>query len=396
MLRVGRDLSLSSFEKHLSALSGHSAIELQLPNSLDQTLIGGTAAAIQLVVTWARRFHEGRLVLHSEKPADATLENFAKTPLGIVALNMAYAIRTKTHLPVSRREAMELARPFVEAMHSGPLRGIARGPSIPLICLDNAQYLGKPSALYDPNGEVQVPYAFENLANALWENIVPDVRFANKSREILPDLGVLLHELFLNTHDHACTDLNGDKYRRSTRGIITRYHYIRPDTFDDLSLGHVPIAQYLRAWHPDFPEARHAQFVEVSVFDSGPGLAAVWLVRRQKYTPAKAAAVSIQEEYEAVSSCLQKGQTSKENRLRGNGLYRVLRILKQHAGLMRLRTGRLSLVCGFPGQTAQEPLELNGAQMVDAITGKPPKEDRARAEGAVLTILIPLNAKVAQ
>jgi hypothetical protein len=92
---------------------------------------------------------------------------------------------------------------------------------------------------------------------------------------------------------------------------------------------------------------RH-KFIELSVVDSGPGLARRWLASREqdvKYV-SNLNDISIQEEEEAVVECFKKWATSSHSSLRGIGLFSVAKMLREKNGFMRLRSGRLSYLFG--------------------------------------------------
>ena len=87
------------------------------------------------------------------------------------------------------------------------------------------------------------------------------------------------------------------------------------------------------------------QLLEISVFDTGPGLGLRWLSEkegRQSY-----AEISHDEELAAVQTCFKKHATTKASQFKGQGLSMALMALKRLDAFMTLRTGRLSLYQDF-------------------------------------------------
>jgi hypothetical protein len=93
------------------------------------------------------------LKVYADSVTDPTLHTFAETPAGLMALNMARSIVSRSGQPISRRDALALAETYVGRMHKGNLRDLRRDNTISLICLDNARHLGRPARLYDLGSE---------------------------------------------------------------------------------------------------------------------------------------------------------------------------------------------------------------------------------------------------
>ena len=128
-------------------------------------------------------------------------------------------------------------------------------------------------------------------------------------------------------------------------------------------------------------EGKQTNLLEISTFDAGSGFAETF--RRKPI-----AGMTHDEELEAVQTCFGKNQTSKGRSGFGQGLYRVLRLLKQKNGFLRLRTGRLSLW-----------LDLAASQWNDADEKIPDlnvwttDEPLALARGTVVSIFVPLRVR---
>lgn len=392
MLSVEKSFSLADFESYLDNLWTDPNQELRLPNALKADAIGGQASLIQLIVTWARQATEDtRLRIYAEGNDEGAIANFSRTVIGLVALNFAREIRGYAGATIERSRAMETALPFVEAMHFGHLRELREfaKTTLPLICIDNAKRLARPNRLYIASSDlVRSRRDFADLLHAAGGVIIPRSRAITEPR-LVSAAASLMYEAFLNTHEHAQADGTGNVYRRSVRGVLIGSRYIKRDQLMPSAAGHRPIEDYFRAWNPDHPEAQHAQFVELSIFDSGAGLAQTWL-QKKKRVPSGilGGQISLDEEFEAVLACFRKGGTTKGGETSGNGLFRIMRVVSDNGGFIRVRSGRLSLVhvAGIPGHqsSVDEGLE-------DSIDGGRPNQPRAWADGTLITVMLPLN-----
>lgn len=397
MLSVEKSFSLGDFETYLDNLWADPEQELRLPNTLKADAIGGQASLLQLVITWARRATENTpLRIYADGNDEVSIGHFSRTAVGLVALNFARAIRGYGDAAIERSKAMETALPFVEAMHFGhlsDLRAFAK-TTIPLICIDNAKRLARPNRLYSPNSDqVRSRRDFADLLHAAGGVIIPRSRPISDPR-LISAAASLMYEAFLNTHEHAQADAAGNAYRRSVRGVLIGSRYIKRDKLVPSASGHRPIEDYFQAWRPDHPAAQHAQFVEMSIFDSGAGMAQTWLQKKGRVsTGILGSQISIEDEFQAVLSCFRKGGTTKGGETSGNGLFRIMRVVSDNGGFIRVRSGRLSLVhvAGVPGHQSDVDEGLE-----DSIDGGRPNQPRAWADGTLITAMLPLNRERTQ
>jgi len=389
---VKKSFSLGDFESYLDSLWTDPQQELRLPNALKADAVGGQASLMQLIITWARRAAgDTRLRIYADGTDEASIANFSSTAAGLVALNFARTIRGYGDMAIERSRAMETALPFVEAMHFGHLRDLRTFAknTIPLICIDNAKRLARPNRLYSPNSDhVRSRRDFAYLLHAAGGAILPRSRPISDSR-LINAAASLMYEAFLNTHEHAQTDAAGNVYRRSVRGVLIGSRYIKRDQLVPSASGHRPIEDYFQAWRPDHPNAQHAQFVEMSIFDSGDGLAQTWLQKKARVPSGiLGSQISLGDEFEAVLACFRKGGTTKGGETSGNGLFRIMRVVSENGGFIRVRSGRLSLVhvAGVPGHQSDVDEGLE-----DSIEGGRPSQPRAWADGTLITVMLPLN-----
>ncbi|MBA1361482.1 hypothetical protein ACS0X5_15545 [Burkholderia gladioli] len=181
-------------------------------------------------------------------------------------------------------------------------------------------------------------------------------------------LTTIIFETFKNTHDHARSEANGAEVQTSVRGIYARFYTIR-----DIELGRVsqhrglvtPAERYLASFirrdpKPGLrvqPRPKVAGFLEISVVDSGPGMAARWLGSPDIET-------NRSKQLEAVLSCFQKGKTTTGSDGRGFGLWKVLMSLEQLHGFISVRTNAIHAYRQFGYTFDLSPVELAGGTRV--------------------------------
>jgi hypothetical protein len=125
---------------------------------------------------------------------------------------------------------------------------------------------------------------------------------------------------------------------------------------------------------------QQTNLLEISTFDAGEGFASTFLRRPLvEITPAA--------ELAAVQTCFRKNETSKDRSGFGQGLTRVLRLMKEKEGFLRLRTGRLCLyldlrTADWPDQTTTPPLNV-----------WPANNQLEPLRGSIISLFIPLRLR---
>jgi hypothetical protein len=163
------------------------------------------------------------------------------------------------------------------------------------------------------------------------------------SKITIASLAILTQELFKNIEEHAKSDQHGNIYTENLPSGLRFQH----SKFDEKQL----LSNMKGIWPTDFlnylknnntsTSKSYIPIFELSIFDSGPGLARKWL--KKEFDE-----FSISEEEEATLKCFQKHATTKSDSNRyGIGLSEVLGCIKRHRGAIHIRTGRLLLIHAF-------------------------------------------------
>lgn len=215
-------------------------------------------------------------------------------------------------------------------------------------------------------------------------------------------LATIFAETFKNTHDHAREDIDGSDLETSVRAIYARYYPMQAVLNNIASVppdGVTQAERYVRSFapRPVKPGVRVPNlptvsgFLELSIFDSGPGMAARWL-RKPVH------GLDPRHQLEAVLQCFGKGRTSTTSPGRGFGLWKVLTSLIGLRGFISVRTNGIHVFrqFGYTATTGQE--ELPGGQRVPkeqlydwkrGLSTTPSEYPHVR--GTVISFLLPMG-----
>jgi hypothetical protein len=387
MISLRTDSTLLDIEDLYSELHGTDAVDVRLPSHLKH---GGTfgisSAIVQFVATWGRANQKGKL---SPYGAGNGVESFAELlhqPHGLIASYMAPNLEAPQGSEFEKHEVLAQAAPYIEAMQSSRFRETMNGRGALLACFAGAknEFL---LPLYERKNLEGMRGAgdFENLTRKLMEVCDPTV-LRNMPDTFVQSLGLLIRELFENTNDHASTDEQGRDYSwhyPNVRAVLAKYIAFTPGAKDAINaFDDVPHRLYFQKAMLKANADKTLDFIELSVFDCGPGIAKRWLAHVNPHENIEN--VSIDKEEELVRETFELGKTSKPINGTGVGLYTVIKSLGRLKALLRLRTGRLCLYQDFSSgaDTAFEPRHwLNE------------RKELPRTVGTSFSILIPLASR---
>lgn len=302
---------------------------------------------------------------------------------------------------IDRRSTATFKKQFFASQKGWP--DLAVTSSALLLCLDSYSKDGLPHQLYldQSSGDVTDWDGFRLFVDKLILSVVEEAKFRGEIQRRANNISTILFELFKNTHDHARVDVDGSVISDSVRGIYSHFYPINvvaerpklsPEKTDALD-------NYLNIMMKPKFEKRHSVaekrdltgFLELSVFDTGPGMAARWLGSDIANFEAK-------EQYDAVMHCLSKGNTTSATRGRGFGLWRVMQELAQLKGFIRIRTNKvhvfrqyamldkLHMVHHADGQVTPQEIFFDWRkQFTSTLSEYPP------VKGTVVSIILPVG-----
>jgi hypothetical protein len=393
-LRLQQSHSIRDTEASLQELQRASECDLLLNLQLHDWQFGGIASLIQLLITWRKRNPTSRLVTHIQDKSRAVvqLRNLAQTDHGLVALMLAADITTANRSTSVASEAALFVRTRLDEMRTGTW---PPSPERLLVCADyNNYYL--PQFYYeasrdDPRPRIKPEGEFAGLTLKLISKMIT-VHYRAKPLPLrfTDALGTILYELFSNTERWAKDEWDRMPIERSIRGLRLEMIRGKKERLFSQVKGNQPLEQYLATLSKK-TSAGEQILVEVSVFDSGPGLASRWLE-----TPITVD-LSLEAERKAVMECLKRHATSEPKSHHGLGLYFVMRQLTSVGGFIRVRTGRLHLYRDFVNRPFV-PQRINASaysntdpELFSWQSGINTAQTNAQVEGTLFTMLIPLR-----
>ena len=399
MITIQGSQNIASIERYLTELEvAKNETDVRLPTSLTEERAGGKAALIQAIITWAKHTRTGRLVtrIGASRERDIYLQNLSATEHGLVTLLMARDI-------VAGNDT-SLSHPGLQQAYSD-YRNVSFAPrAVGTRCL---------FLVSNRFSRAETPNAYESIAGTLapgkgeWfkKEVARQVNLCisrSPAKSIPPTdcaaIGEIAYELFANAEEWGSSEFDGSTIFPNVRGIIIEVHgkarASRTDLLQDVS-GSPPMEQFVKDW---YERSRVLPaFLELSIFDSGVGLAQRAVDFRLTEE------TDLEREYKLVLDCLRKYSSSSHRGTRGLGLYYVMSLLTKTRGFLRYRSGRLSLFRDF--NTHQFMPELGHDQFVERPTSKfkvrniflfdwksqsPTLVRFPRVDGALFTMLFPL------
>lgn len=330
--------------------------------------LGAAPQAVQAIATWAQG--QTHRVIHLARPYGTSVDTqnrFARTLPGMTALYFAERVESG-QIAQSRFEALQAVAPMVQAMDGGDLRSTVRGQAVALVCFAGARSeflntLYSKSAADSVRGISDFLELLKNLLQTMGGGLVNQLDAVQ-----LGLLSSLVYQLFLNTDQHGAYDVSGKRYQAGVRGISVKLTSVNhPKELVDLAGDDVPLKSYLtksavvggrtraQLGPEDVPKiagtAKPIRFIELSVFDTGPGMGLRWLSR--KSGARSYADFAVGDELAAVRECFEKHATTKSVQSAGVGLSTAVSAMGKLNAFMTLRTGRMSLYQDFSTGVAQ-------------------------------------------
>jgi hypothetical protein len=380
------EASVNVVESYLLKLERHGAGNLALPSKKIRSAgLGGEAALIQFLLSWARQSPGGIIkvpvsladdadVAHSLKHLSHRAYSFVGmlSAADVVAEDGVTSIREKTNLACSRR-VDELSINLARAKF---------GHRTFLPCVDHSTKAFIP-AYYFPDGRLRNRQEFTELADELLSSRAEAFAQNSIAEATRRGLGLMLHELVKNTHDWGRTGTDNVRLRPSIRGLLFTRQSPNKAGALGFSGGNQSLLQYIREVASKSPDD-YVRLLELSIFDSGPGLASRWLSRQVNDQ------LPLQDEAKACFDCLRKHQTTSGASNRGMGLYDVMKILQDLRAYIRIRTGRLAMYRDFLANPLEQKESTAGPILFDWKTCKTDFSKMAPVAGTLFTIVIPV------
>ncbi|WP_426344014.1 hypothetical protein ACN9MU_01390 [Pseudoduganella sp. R-32] len=390
-----KSLTIEACEKFVSQLGESETDDLLLPIDTARTAFGGLAAAIQAVNTWARLSRNRRIVLRqSQKSPSLSISEASRRPHKFAGAMLAKEIVSEANGTSSEMRSLvnRAAREAIELQASSPY-----GQQLGSLCW--FAFVDHSTKGFDPNFYIEetkgksLPRQLPQLKAVLKAMLEKSSLVAGGAQPIkepqLEDLGRMFFELFLNTHEHGSrARQRKDWIRPGVRVIYTNCINLSAADVSVMIKDEPALTNYLSSQLPD--QNGRYRFAEISIVDSGLGYYERWHSdKNMKFE----GPFTLNDEYETFKKCFSFRQTSSGEDNKGNGLPVVMDRLTKLRGLMKVRSGRLSLFRNF----IVDPYKLNdNCDFSDWNThflATQELTEMTPVAGVGVTLLVPLEAK---
>jgi hypothetical protein len=369
-MKLPDPLTVDSLETAYAAWDPQADPTLQLPISLPAPLpFCVEAPLLQLIASAARRAEENLSVqLLGLERRDESFTAALTCALGnthaLCAVVMAGKVLDENGESIPKQDTHVFSR-YLDAMDSYEFLETHASAQIRvnLVCVQGARREFIQPLYHEVNGKMVVrPYPDVRLFVQDIVSQLASTWTAKALREVSAPLAQLVKELMENADWWARTDEEGTPYRKGKSFRVLSFRLIEIDDDNAALFGgsNHHLHSYLQTilLEQGTPDAgatssrkrtiNRNTFIELSVVDSGPGLARRWMASREhdKRVIKNLEEISLEDEERAVAECFQKWASSSHNSLRGIGLFSVARMLRERNGFMRMRTGRLAYLFG--------------------------------------------------
>lgn len=335
------------------------------------------ASRLQMLMTLARQnIKNKKFILNPSSNNEKVLRDIGDYSPGIAFARLTIGA-TLGEEELSRKDLLTPARQKILDTNIGRYNSIIKGRTLDFIFVSGSRtrFL-KP--LFTHNHKVKKP----SLMFSTVSNLVEEVNKSSSdkiSSNLVESLSVLTSELLKNTQEHATSDREGVEYSSHVEGMIMSWKRLARDDFEQDFSGNEFLKKY---WQNSLEITGNCKesfrVFEVSYFDTGPGFVS-------RYTGLDVDEMSLDEEFNFLKKAFLHKSSSKNQNAAGEGLPTVLEELKKIGGLIRVRSGRLSVFNAFM-------LDGNDRDIYEFKNWTDKK--LRKVEGAVVSILIPLRQSI--
>jgi hypothetical protein len=376
-IKLGRTRTLKEIEKAVQKVVENPDEKFLIPSDMLSTRHGAMhdAARLQLIVTLARQQLQSDYLDFSPLTNEANLlQKVGNYSPGIAAVRLSKGIRVGAQ-EFSRRDVLQESVARMQASDAGVYEEVVNGRVVDLICVaaSKVQYL---RPLFSAPGVVKPPVEMAKEMQRIIEFVNKQSGRNTVPESLIDSLGFFCSELIANTQDHATSDHLWNPYPAHVEGVMVGWTRLDDKIFAEDFDGSEDLKRYwIREKTTTDAKITSVRALHISFFDSGPGLAA-------RFSGKSVSEMTLAEERSYLMRCLQPRQTSKAEAAAGVGLPAVLTELSKVGGLIRIRTGRMSIYNQFEvDDMHRDPLDFRDWD----------DSEFAPVAGAVVTIMIPLR-----
>ena len=389
-ISIKNDISYLEIEKAYKDLNKSSNVDLYIPANITGKQLGIYTEIIQLIITWSR-LSTGKLYVHYNSATielDNKIEIMFNRYWNFVAGCMGYknGIYLLDHTEISAK----VANVIKERTSFLKINENWKKGSNSFISSVQHSANPYPSAFYFSNGilksKKEIIELSKNILIEISKNYISSTSiFVLEHYEKL--IGEIIFELIENTHYWSQTDYTGKTFPTGFRGLMFSSHQGNKETLLSNCKDDKPMFDYISNLITN--NESNNVIVEISVFDSGSGLASKWSKKEVKEFDSK------EEIYERIIDCLIKNNTSDKTSSyeRGFGLHNMMTLLGERKGYLKLRTNGLKLFRDFYKKSFNGYIENNREhyKLDDWHSVQKKTNPTYKTEGTMFSIFLPIQ-----
>lgn len=341
---IKNDISYLEIEKAYKDLKKSSNVDLYIPANITGKQLGIYSEIIQLIITWSR-LSTGKLYINYNSTTtelDDKIEKMFNRYWNFVAGCMGY--KNGIYL-LDKTEVSNIVANVIKERTSylNNNENWKKGTNSFISSVQHSAY-PFPSAFYFSNGKLKSKKEIIDLSKNILVKISQSY-LSSTSPFVLEfhekHIGEIIFELIENTHFWSQSDYANESFPTGIRGLIFSSHHGNKETLLNNCKDDKPLHNYISNLITS--EDSTNSIIEISVFDSGSGLASKWAEKNINDF------ISKDEIYEAIIDCLIKNNTSDKSSgyERGFGLHNMMSLLGDRKGFLKLRTNGLKLIRDF-------------------------------------------------
>lgn len=396
MIKFPKELEINKIEDTLLEIHSTNG-DLIIPIGARSSYFGGLASAIQCINTWVRKNPQNNLEFkESVKSFEEQIDSITCQPYKFSGALMAKSISlsSKSNSRDIKQSIYTKAKFQIENQAKEKF-GVHKGNLCFFSFVDHSTkgfdrnfYSTKNTSNPFPRKDSQIKTVIRSMVEKSYFAAGRASPLTNGEHEII---GRIFTELFKNTHEHGsrCRHRN-DWIKPAVRTIFTKSLNLDELGSKNMTSGYAVMESYVNSLNNTASQRR--RFLELGIVDSGLGFYKRWLSDHQE--EACSEEKEITHEYNVFKKCFSFRSTSSSEHHKGMGLPVVMERLTELKGLMKVRSGRLSLYRDF----SNTPYTLgDDCEFYDWFTESPASVNQtvmANVEGVSITLLLPLGDKL--
>ncbi len=361
-------------------------IDIKLPTKIVQSDFSAFASFLQFISTWLRKNNSGNLHLPINGIEQFSVYLNQEFVYPIIVLCWEKKILNEDGIDI-RNKLKKLSQDYFNKMEYLKLKS---NESIPIYCFDHdLSKRGYSRFLYELDKTVVSEEALDFNLYSVFEkigNYFNKEVFKKSIRPVMEDFAKITHELFLNTDEHARTDINGNNLYPNIRSVYFKFHKRTLKNYKRDYKQNIGLINYFGSELP-LNDKSELYLFEISVIDSGPGL-----VKRFANIDSLDS-ITLKEEVETIKKCLFKHNTSSVGIHKGNkglGLNRVLETIDQK-GFLRIKSGRTDVFRDMRNSRYIKATSPSEIVLNDWYNNSLDFKKNKNAEGTLISIIYPLG-----